>query len=295
MTVYNAGQMKKAEVFSSIRGLSEKEVEELYQGYAKSFGDCEAPVEVSACHGFWRLVGHGKVTNDYCGKFLKFKICPRVELHGQSNLDGVSHAGEIFMRKIHRSCNNPDCPECVFSGYAKREADKIAQRIEVASKRFGKPQHIVVSPPESDWGLAEFHNDEFRVKVKKLLSEVGVVGGCLIFHGFRYANFQESIEKNVLFQWRWSPHIHSIAFILGGYGKCRSCSKIARIYHTRGGKTVTVHGSEVFCRNCDDFESRVRRSYEKNKYIIKCMDERITVFGTAWYQLNHSAIKVSSA
>jgi hypothetical protein len=262
---------------SSIKGLSEEDVEELYQDYAKSFGDSEAPIEVSARHGFWELVGQRAATNSYCGKFLSFKICNRVELHGQANLDGVSHAGDVFVRKMHRSCNNPQCRICVFSGWAKREADHITQRIEVASKRFGKPQHIIVSPPEFDWGLAEFENERFFVKVKKLLFEVGVVGGCLIWHAFRFANYQESLEKNVLYGWRFSPHIHSIAFILGGYGKCRNCSS---------------HRFE--CLSCDGFEGRVRRSYVKNKYIIKCMDERATIFGTAWYQLNHSAIRVVS-
>ena len=41
-----------------------------------------------------------------------------------------------------------------------------------------------------------------------------------------------------------------------------------------------------------DLKSEFRGSYKKNKYIIKCEAERATVFGTAWYQLNHSAIKV---
>ena len=263
---------------SSIRGLSEREVEELYSVYAKSFGDCEAPKEVSAHNGFWELVGQRPANNSYCGRFLSFKICNRVELHAQSNLDGVSHAGQVYVYKAHRSCNNSQCSVCCFSGWARREADKIAQRIEVASKRFGKPQHIAISPPESDWGLAEFENEKFRVKVKTLLSDVGVVGGCLIFHGFRFANYWESIEKGVLYDWRWSPHIHSLAFILGGYGKCRFCCS---------GRSK--------CLSCEGFEGRVRRSYVKNKYIIKCLDERITVFGTAWYQLNHSAIRVVSS
>ncbi len=283
---------KLASVFPTVRGLSEKEVENLYYDYAKSFGDCEAPEDVSAHHGFWWLAGHGVQTNSYCGAFQKLMICNRVELHSQSNLDGVSHVGENFVRKIHRSCNNPLCPVCCFSGYAKREADHIAQRIEVASKRFGAPQHIIVSPPYSDLGLAEFHNDKFRVKVKRILSEVGVVGGCLIFHGFRYANYQESIEKGVLFGWYWSPHIHSIAFILGGYGKCRSCAKTLRRFRSRGGRLIEEHGNEFVCAGCDGFEARVRGSYTKNHYIIKCEAERATVFGTAWYQLNHCAVKV---
>ena len=273
--------MLDSKVFPSIRGLSEREVEELYFAYAKQNGDCEAPKEISAHHGFWVLVGHGKQTNAYCGSWQKYKICPRVELHAQSDLSGVSHAGEVFYRHIHRSCNNPQCPVCCFSGWAKREADRIAQRIEVASKRFGLPQHIIVSPPESDWGLAESHNDRLRVKVKELLFDRGVVGGCLIFHGFRYADYQESIEKGVLYGWRWSPHFHSIAFLLGSYSKCRHCPKLHR-------------ASVYTCSGCDGFEMKTRRFYEKDKTIVKVKDERITVFGTAWYQLNHSAIKVVS-
>src|SRR3990170_5905864 len=266
---------------SSIRGLSEREVEELYLVYAKSFGDCEAPKEISARHGDWELVGHGKQTNSYCGSFFGFKICNRVELHDQSNLDGVSHAGEVFVRKLHRSCNNPRCPVCCFSGWAKREADKITQRIEAGSKRFGLPQHVIISPPESDWGLAEFHNDRLRVKVKKLLFDRSAIGGCLIFHPFRYADYQESIEKGVLYGWRWSPHFHSLAFLLGGYSKCRHCPKL--------------HRASVFsCAGCDGFEAVTRRCYAKDKTIVLVKDERATVFGTAWYSLNHSGIKVGS-
>lgn len=58
---------------SSIRGLTEKEVKELYDSYAKSYGDCEAPTEISARHGDWELVGHGPQTNSYCGRFLSSK------------------------------------------------------------------------------------------------------------------------------------------------------------------------------------------------------------------------------
>jgi hypothetical protein len=289
-------------VFSSIRGLSEKEVEELYHDYAKKFGDCEAPKDASCSHGEHVLVGHGNVTNSYCGSFRGLKICPRAELHSQSNFDGVSHAGEVFVRKVHRSCHSPECPICCFSGWARREADHIAQRIKAASLGYvdphgrkhmglGVPQHIVVSPPQSDWGLAEFHNDKFRGKTRKLLSELWVLDGCLIFHGFSYANYQESLEKGVLFGWRWHPHYHCIGFIVGGYGRCRSCDKAVRTYRTRGGKTVTFHGNKFVCEGCDGFEARVRRSNEKNGYIFKVMDERHSIFATAFYQLNHSSIK----
>lgn len=268
-------------VFSPVRGLSESEAEKLYFAYAKSCGDCEAPREFNVRYGIWELVGHGKQTNSYCGSFFGWKICNRVELHVQSGLDGVSHVGEVFTRKLYRSCHSARCPICCFSGWARREADKITQRIEAASRRFGVSQHIVVSPPESDWGLAEVHIEKLRVKVKKLLFVRGVVGGCLIWHPFRYADYLESLEKGVPFSWRWSPHFHVIGFILGGYSKCRHCSKLYR-------------ASVVTCAGCDGFEMKTRRFYEKDKTIVKVLDERITVFGTAWYQLNHSGIKVVS-
>jgi hypothetical protein len=144
---------------------------------------------------------------------------------------------------------------------------------------LGLPQHVIVSPPESDWGLAEFHNGEYLAKVKKLLNVRGFVGGCSIFHGFSYADYYESVSKGVLYGWRWHPHVHCIAFLLDGYGKCRRCSKLGR-------------ASVATCAGCDGFESVTRRCYVDDKTIVKVKDERITIFGTAWYQLNHSSIKV---
>jgi len=267
-------------VFPSIVGYSESELEKLYSDYARSFGDCEAPKDVSAHHGKWEVVALRSATNSYCGTFQKFKICNRVKLHAQSNLDGVSHVGDVFVRKIHRSCNSPLCSVCCFSGWAKRLADHATQRLEVASKRFGLPQHIIVSPSVSDWSLFEFENVKFRLKVKKLLYSLGVVGGCMLNHGFRYASYQESIDKGVLFGFYWSPHLHVVGFILGGY-KCRRCPRLYKA-------SVSV------CGSCDGFEAKVRRSYEQNRMIVKVKDERITVFGTVWYQANHSSIRVVS-
>jgi hypothetical protein len=276
-------------VFPSIRGLSEKDVEKLYFDYAESFGDCEVSVDISAHHGLWELVGQRPKTNEFCGSFSGLKICDNVELHGRAHLDGEVHAGEVFYRKTYRSCHSPQCSVCCFSGWAKREADKVAQRIEVASKHFGLPEHVIVSPSNSDWGLAEFHNGEYLAKVKKAMNDRGFVGGCSIFHGFSYANYYESVSKGVLYGWGWHPHVHCIAFLLGGYGKCRHCSKLGR-------------ASVAVCGSCDGFEARTRRCYVDDKTVVKIAediamhrrDERITVFGTAWYQLNHSAIRVVS-
>ncbi len=272
--------MTESKVFTSLDGLSQKEIEQLYFDYAKSFGDCEAPKDVSAHHGLWELVGQHPATNSYCGTFSHFKGCLRVDLHSQANLEGVSHVGDAFVRKIHRWCNSPLCSVCCFSGWAKRLADHATQRIEVASKHYGLPQHIIVSPPESDWGLFEFENAKFRLKNKKLLYSLGVVGGCMLNHGFSYYSYRESIEKGGLWGWNWHPHLHVVGFILGGY-KCRRCPSLYK-------------ASVVTCANCDGFEARVRRSYEQYRTIVKVKDERVTVFGTIWYQANHASLQVVS-
>jgi hypothetical protein len=153
-------------------------------------------------------------------------------------------------------------PVCYLS-WASREAHKIEGRLAEAGKRFGKAEHVVVSLPIGDYGLGY---EDLRNKVVKVLESRGVIGGCLIFHGFRYNNVR---------LWYWSPHFHILGVIKGGYG-CRNCN------HERGD-----------CRSCSGFNGREVRGFEKDGYIVKVMGERKTIFGTAWYQLNHSTIRTN--
>jgi hypothetical protein len=292
--------VKKDEFFPEISDVNNQE--RLLSAYAKLHGDCNAPKEFNFQYGKLILVGHGRITNAYCGKFQTFKICNRVELHGQKKLDGESHAGEVFVRLSHHWCHNFECPVCFLHGACKREADHASQRIEKASIGYtdekgvkhaalGSPQHLVLSPPVSDWGLFEKNNKEFIKKAKIILNEVGVMDGCIIPHGFRYADYWESISKKIPFGWKFSPHLHVVAFIEGGYGACRYCSKTAYTIMTKGGKSVTKHGDSRYCFACNGFERRVRESYKKNGYIISNTDERASVFGTLWYQLSHMTIE----
>ena len=82
-----------------------------------------------ASHGNYRLVGNGKITNRYCGKFARFKGCLRVDLHNKTTLDGVNYAGKVFVRRVHYSCGKPSCPICYKSGWAVREAENIKHRL----------------------------------------------------------------------------------------------------------------------------------------------------------------------
>ena len=262
---------------------------ESYPAYAQAYGDCDDSRFFKFEWGMWVLVGHGKQTNSKCGQFQTFKICNRVELHNNSTLTGECHVGEVFVRPSHHWCFNCHCPVCFLHGWAKRVADHASQRLEKAAKGYvdekgvkhlalGSPQHLVVSPHVSDYGLAEFKNEKFIQKVKALLNEVGILDGFILFHGARYANYEESVRKGVPLGWRWNPHCHVLGFISGGYGKCRHCR-------------FQLNRTFAGCSDCDGFEHRVRESYKKNQYIIKCLDERITVFGTIWYQASHMTVK----
>jgi len=213
-------------------------------------------------YGDFQLVGHGKVTNDFCGKFMSYKGCLRVDLHNLITLDRTNFRGKVFVRKVHHWCNKPSCPICFKSGWAVREAGNIEGRLAEASKRFGLVEHIVASVPPRDYGLSY---EALRKKVVAVLKSRGVVGGVLIFHGFRY---------NLRKQWYWSPHFHVLGFVLGGYSRCRHCER----------KWNCLAG-------CGGFDDRSYHNFLKDGYYVKVLDKRKTVFGTAWYQLNHASIK----
>lgn len=83
----------------------------------------------------------------------------------------------------------------------------------------------------------------------------------MIFHGFRF---------NLRKHWYWSPHLHVLGFIAGGYGRCRSCKK------------------KCF-KGCGGWRDRNYRAFEKDGCVVKVMGKRKTVGGTAWYQLNHAS------
>jgi len=215
-----------------------------------------------ASFGDYQLVGNGSQTNQYCGRYIGLKGCLRTDLHRIMTLDGVNYAGKIFRRKVHHFCDKPSCPVCFKSGWAVRQAHNIEARLREASKRFGQVEHLTISVPAKDYDL---DLKPLRLKVIKLLKARGVVGGCLIFHGFRY---------NLSNGWYWSPHFHVLGFILGGYRKCRTCVR----------KWNCLSG-------CGGFDDRAWQAFQNDGYYVKVFGKRITIIGTSWYQLNHSSIK----
>jgi hypothetical protein len=209
--------------------------------------------------GTFRLVGHGKVSNERCGKYLSLLGCLDEEAHNRIDLNGVNHHGEAYVRAVRCSCNRPSCPLC-YKSWAVRSAKVIEAKLFEASKTRGKVEHVIVSVPSKDYGLP------FKVLRKKVVAVAksrGVLGGCLIFHALRYDPCQH---------WYAGLHFHLLAFIRGGYGRCRSCRK-------------------QFCSECDGFEGVAFRGQLKDEYLVKVAsagEERKSVCGTAVYELGHS-------
>jgi hypothetical protein len=249
--------------------------------------------------GFVR-VGQGVTTNSVkgdkreCGSFHGYDICPKVHLHDFVSLDGHSHKGKVYWVKRFRYCFKPSCPICAKSGWAVREARSIEFRIKQferggldrEGKRFnglGRAEHIIWSPASSDYGLSF---EKLRAKMFADLKACHVAGGVEIFHMERFANWYEAKIKNIPVGWRISLHFHVIGFIDGGYSRCRNCKK-----------------SRTECLKCDGFDGCARRvhfgyvddkgkKHEGDGAIIKVKGVRKTVFGTAWYQLNHATMRV---
>jgi hypothetical protein len=253
--------------------------------YKRNFDAFSEPIVTFNRHGDHCLVGSGKQTNENCGKHRRLDGCLNVEAHNAVGLLMPNvPKNSVFVRSVHYSCDNPLCPICYKYGWAAREAGRIEARLKGASKRFGLVEHIVVSVPDNDYGLSL---EDLRRKCVKILSVRGVIGGCMIFHFFRYRNSIEARKSGSPIGWFPSPHFHVLGFVGGeGYGKCRNCKFNPR----------RVHDWDK-CKSCIGFEGLTRRCYEReggragSGYIVKVLGKRKTIGGTAWYQLNHASVR----
>jgi hypothetical protein len=162
----------------------------------------EEPLDSNFNHGDFQLVGHGEKTNGQCGYFSAYYGCVRSEMHHIRTLHGVNYTGKAYVRKVFHSCDKPSCPICFKYGWAVRECLKIEARLKEGSKHFGKAEHIVATVPPKCYGL---DYGQMRKFVVKTLCDRGVVGGVLIFHGFRY---------NLRHHWYWSPHFHVLDAVI---------------------------------------------------------------------------------
>lgn len=246
--------------------------------------------QIGGDYGDFTLVGRNpKSTKSTCGTFHSLWGCLNVEEHGIT-IDGCDYRGKVPVFKRYYTCHRADCPVCYKNGWARRQAHSMTERLKKFSTGFidekgrkspprGKVEHSTVSISPSDYGL-DF--DKMKHKAIRGLLNRGIYGGCLVFHGFRYCNYVESLEKGMPFGWRWSPHFHCLGFIRGGFRKCRKCPYVdvdERYRHA--------------CSGCSGFYGRSKELYKKDKLIVKVMGERKTILGTCWYELDHATLRKS--
>ena len=231
-------------------------------------------------YGEYELVGHGKQTNEKCGTFNKFMGCLKVDLHNQVRWYFQDlEKDAVFVKPIYHSCDKPTCPICYKHGWSVREAGRMEKRLLEASKRLGLIEHIVVSAPTKEHGLSL---EQLRQSALRIMANRGIIGGSMIFHGFRYRNRYVARKTGLPQGWYWNPHFHVLGFIGGeGYGKCRTCK-------------FQLDKTFAECRACKGFEGITRNEYEKDGWIVKVLEKRKTVGGTCWYQLNHCSIRRGS-
>lgn len=137
----------------------------------------------------WGLPSLGEQTNESCGVFFQ-KGCLEIQNHPEGKA--------VFHPRVKR-CFSPKCPIC-WKSWVFREAERIAYRFQESGQK-GKPIHVTVSPPRSEWGKDP---SELRRKSYVLAKKVGFFGGSCIFHPFR--------QNKVSGEWYFSPHFHLIGF-----------------------------------------------------------------------------------
>ena len=208
-------------------------------------------------HENFTPVGRGFKSNDYCGKWMGIGGCKNFDEH---------ESGGMIVRLKHWWCHKATCCVCFVRGWSVRGARSIAGRLDKGVELgFGKIEHVTVSVPPEDYGLSE---KVLRKKCRDALFDRGVSGSCMIFHGYRI----DKVRRVLVYK----PHYHALGFIKDGFDRCREC----------------VHERDD-CRSCDGFKGREVRGFARDRYLVKVHDERKTVFGSAFYLLNHATVRVS--
>ena len=202
-------------------------------------------------HENYEPVGRGIQSSPVCGQHVGISVCKNMEGHKGVSIGGRDCTGKVVVRHKHLWCHRSSCPICFIRGWSVRGARNITSRVEEGVKRgFGKAEHIVVSIHPEDYGLQE---NVLRKKARSALKARGVIGGCMIFHGYSIDR-----KRGVL---KWRPHYHCIGFIEGGFDYCRGC----------------VHMRED-CVSCNGFKGREVREFKNDGIIVKVLAERETVF-----------------
>jgi hypothetical protein len=293
---FKSGYAASKKLVYNLRLFCDEEFSKIYRIYQGDIKDSEVDKAAEAefkkvnstwgRHGEYSLVGLEEATSPWCGTHARFDLgC--LNTKGHANTLAGNFKDKIYLHVVTRSCDKPSCKICMRYGWAVREAYKAEKRLKFASAKFGKIEHVMLSPPVSDYVLGY---DKLHAKALKIAFNRGVIGGCIIFHAFRYGvgfrEWETPDTSNSSLKWFFAPHWHIIGFLKESYNRCRNCPDFAQWY-SHGGVTSGCHRD---C-HCDGFEQKTRLQNETDGYICKVGGERKTVGGTIWYQLTHSSIR----
>ena len=198
--------------------------------------------------------------------------CMDILAHGQVKLDGINTSGKVYVKPVRRNCGRFECPVC-YETWVARSAKRIEHRFNEYFKMRAKQwegfspyvHHTTVSLPQNiEQGELQDNMGKYRSKVYALLKRVGIHGGALIYHPYRW--------------------------------KCLNCGANRKM----GKKTCSVCGGDLFMRYFSPHFHiiglgfirgyEVKRVYEETGYVIKDINSGPrNTFRTAQYQLSHCA------
>lgn len=173
----------------------------------------------------YHFPGLGGVTNTSCGTVKHLHKCPV----------------DDYIQLHYYSCHNYSCPDC-FGSAAHQAAERIEDRVlgigsvlRLNNIKTRYPNHVIISPPVGAFNPSD-DLSSWRSKIYKIASDIGMIGGAVVFHPYRIhkdileqlkplnkkgdsGGFWRLIHKNALGfdSWRdyvyWSPHFHIIGFM----------------------------------------------------------------------------------
>lgn len=215
-------------------------------------------------------VGREPPTNDSCGKHCFYGRCAETALHG-------SVGGEDFYHNNVRNCHLYKCSLCWKYGWCVDRANSGVSRLLTAVNLLHLPlegiEHFSVSVPKRLYNLSP---QDMVNQAVLALNRSGIFDCVTILHPFR-----KDLKRRDLFL---SFHYHVMGWLRdGSYDRCRECS----------------HAKTLHCWDCDGFEGVTRRAHKDDGWIVSLaknekgvVEKRKSIFGTLWYQCEHSGFKV---
>ena len=182
----------------------------------------------------WQLPGMG-TSRQSCQVGIYFRGCkgPEMPLNDiqQTNSDMHTVTGLTSVKPTVMSCHQLQCLKCIertIGTIATRAKDRLLGfNLFLSSNLYERYKktlfaHHVVSVPKEDYD--NFKDDGYRKKkenqIRKNLKKIGFIGGCLVFHPYRFSKKLQSFY--------WSPHYHLISC---GWSES---TKIKEVYEKTG-------------------------------------------------------------